>query len=58
MPDTGVLRVLTSQQCATGCRRQLEVKKSLGLEKGAISSYFENLGRAHKSKAHPLRVAS
>ena len=35
MPDTGVLRVLTSQQRATGWRRQVEVEKSLGLEKGA-----------------------
>ena len=34
MPDTGVLRVLTSQQRATGWRRKVEVKKSLGLEKG------------------------
>ena len=50
MPDTGVLRVLTSQQRATGWRRQLDVDKSLGLEKGAISSYFVKLGRAHKSK--------
>ena len=41
MPDTGVLRLLTSEQRATGWRRQLEVEKSLGLEKGAISSYFE-----------------
>ena len=49
-PDTGVLRVLTSQQRATGWRGQLEVEKSLGLEKGAISSYFEKLGRARKSK--------
>ena len=48
MPDTGMLRVLTSQQRATGWRRQVEVEKSLGLEKGAISSYFSNLGRAHK----------
>ena len=44
MPDTGVLRVLTSQQHATGWRRQLEVEKSLGLEKGASSSRFEKLG--------------
>ena len=51
-PDTGVLRVLTSQQRATGWRRQVEVEKSLGLEKGAISSYFRNLGRAHKLKKH------
>ena len=62
MPDTGVLRVLTSQQRATGWRRQVEVEKSLGLEKGAISSYFRNLGRAHKSKStfaarRQLRVA-
>ena len=62
MPDTGVLRVLTSQQRATGWRRQVEVEKSLGLEKGAISSYFSNLGRAHKSKStftarRQLRVA-
>ena len=40
MPYTGVLRVLTSQQRATGWRRQLEVEKSRGLETGAISSYF------------------
>ena len=51
MPDTGVLRVLTSHQRATGWRRQVEVEKSLGLEKGAISSYFRMLGRAHKSKS-------
>ena len=62
MPDTGVLRVLTSQQRATGWRHQLEGEKSLGLEKGAISSYFEKLGRAHKSKStfaarRQLRVA-
>ena len=62
MPDTGVLRVLKSQQRATGWRRQLEVEKSLGLEKGAISCYFVKLGRAHKSKStfaarHQLRVA-
>ena len=62
MPDTGVLRVLTSQQRATGWRRQLEVEKSLGLEKGTISGYFSNLGRAHKSKStsaarRQLRVA-
>ena len=62
MPDTGVLRVLTSQQRATGWRRQLEVEKSLGLEKGAISSFFVKLGRAHKSKSafaarRRLRVA-
>ena len=62
MPDTGVLRVLTSQQRATGWRRQLEVEKSLGLEEGAISSYFEKLGQAPKSKRtfaarHQLRVA-
>ena len=61
-PDTGVLRVLTSQQRATGWRRQVEVEKSLGLEKGAISSYFRMLGRAHKSKSafaarRQLRVA-
>ena len=60
MPDTGVLRVLTSQQHATGSRRQLEVEKSLGLEKRAIRSYFEQLVRAHKSKStsaarHQLR---
>ena len=36
MPDTGVLRVLTSQQRATGWRRQVEVEKSLGLEKGQL----------------------
>ena len=35
MPDTEVLRVLTSQQRATGWRRQVEVEKSLRLEKGA-----------------------
>ena len=35
MPDTGVLRVLTSQQRATDWRRQVEVEKSLGLEEGA-----------------------
>ena len=62
MPDTGVLRVLTSQQRATGWRRQLEVDKLLGLEKGAISSYFVKLRRAHKSKIifaarRQLRVA-
>ena len=62
MPDTGVLRVLTSQQRATGWRRQLEVGKSLGLEMGAISSYFVKLGQAHKSKStfaarRQLRVA-
>ena len=51
MPGTGVLRVLTSQQRATGWRRQLKVDKSLDLEKGAISSYFVKLGRAHKSKS-------
>ena len=51
MPDTGVLRVLTAQQRATGWRRQVEVEKSLGLEKGAISSYFVKLGRVHKSKS-------
>ena len=51
MPDTGVLRVLTSQQRATGWRRQVEVEKSLDLEKGAISIYFRMLGRAHKSKS-------
>ena len=44
MPDSGVLRVLTSQQRATGWRSQVEVEKSLGLEKGAISSYFRMLG--------------
>ena len=62
MPDTGVLRVLTSQQRATGWRRQLKVDKRLGLEKGAISSYFVKLGRAHKLKntfaaRRQLRVA-
>ena len=62
IPDTGVLRVITSQQRATGWRRQLEMEKSLGLEKGAISSCFEKLGRAHKSKSpfaarRQLRVA-
>ena len=58
MPDTGVLWVLTSQQRATGWRRQLEVEKSLGLEKGAISSYVVKLRRAHESRTHSLRVAS
>ena len=62
MPDTGVLRVLTSHQRATGLRCQLKVEKSLGLEKGAISSYFEKLRRAHQSKStfaarRKLRVA-
>ena len=62
MPDTGVLLVLASQQRATGWRRQVEVEKSLGLEKGSISSYFRMLGRAHKSKStfaarRQLRVA-
>ena len=62
MPNTGVFRVLTSQQRATGWRRQVEVEKSLGLEKEAISSYFRMLGRAHKSKStfaarRQLRVA-
>ena len=65
MPDTGVLRVLTvltSQQRATGWRRQLEVDKSLGLENGVTSSYFVKLGRAQKSKStfaarRQLRVA-
>ena len=62
MPDIGVLRVLTSQQRATGWRRQVEVEKSLGLEKGAISRFFRMLGRAHKSKStfparRQLRVA-
>ena len=59
MADTGVLRLLTSEPRATGWRRQLEVEKSLGLEKGAISNYFLQLAQAHKSqKAHLLRVAS
>ena len=62
MPDTGVLRVPTSHQRATACRRQLEVEKSLVLEKGAINRYFEKLGRAHNSKntfaaRRQLRVA-
>ena len=35
MPDTGVLRVVTSQQRVTDWRRHVEVEKSLGLEKGA-----------------------
>ena len=54
--------MLTSQQRATRWRRQLEVDKSLGLEKGTTSSYFVKLGRAHKSKStfaarRQLRVA-
>ena len=58
MPDTGVLRVLTSQQHATGWRRQVEVEKSLGLEKGAISFILECWGERISQKAHSLRVAS
>ena len=44
MPSTGVVRLLTSQQRAVGWRRQSEVEKSLGLEKGAISRYFSTVG--------------
>ena len=51
MPDTGVLRLLTSEQRATGWKRQLEGEKSLGLKKGAISIYFLQLAQAHKSKS-------
>ena len=60
MPDTGVLRVLTSQQRGIGWRPQLEVEKSLGLEEGAISSYFQQLERHSKCTSaarRQLRVA-
>ena len=50
MPGTGVLRLLTSQQRAVGWRRQPEVEKSLGLEKGAISRYFQQLGQSFRAE--------
>ena len=47
MPGTGVLQLLTSQQRAVGWRRQPEVEKSLGLEKGSISRYFRQFRRSY-----------
>ena len=58
MPDTGVLRVLTPQQCATGWRRQLEVEKSLGLEKGQsvviLKSWGGRMSQKHIRCASPV----
>ena len=50
MPGTGVLRLLTSQQRAVSWRRQPEVEKSLGLEKGATSRYFQQLGQSFRAE--------
>ena len=50
MPGIGVLRLLTSQQRAVGWKRQPEVEKSLGLEKGAISRYFQQLGQSYRAE--------
>ena len=55
MPDTGVLRLLTSEQRATGWRRQLEGGESLGLKKGAISIYFLQLREAGVYRVEGLR---
>ena len=50
MPGIGVLRLLTSQQRAVGWKRQPEVEKSLGLGKGAISRYFQQLGQSYRAE--------